>query len=88
MQREFFRQLCGVLDIPWQPHNRRVTSDKPNDDLELPVLAAVPNNDAPKLWVLGALDVEKEGIDPLLLELKKDQFIGEGPHADSLKNTS
>ncbi len=88
MQREFFRQLCGVLDIPWQPHNHRVTSDKPKDDLELPVLAAVPNNDAPKLLVLGALDIEKEGIDPLLLELKKDQFIGEGPQADSLKNTS
>ena len=45
-------------------------------------------NDAAKLWVLGALDVEKDGIDPLLLELKKDQFIGEGPHADGLKNTS
>ena len=88
MQREFFRQLCSALDIPWNPHNRRVTSEKQKDDLELPVLAVVPNNEGPKLWVLGALDVEKEGSDPLLLELKKDQFIGEGPHADSLKNTT
>ena len=88
MQREFFKQLCSALDIPWQPHNRRVTSDKTKGDIELPVLSVVPNNDSAKLWVLGALDVEKEGLDPLLLELKKDQFIGEGPHADSLKNTS
>jgi len=88
MQREFFRQLCSALDIPWQPHNRRVTADKTKDDLELPVLSTVPNSDDAKLWVLGALDVEKEGIDPLLLELKNDQFIGDGPHADSLKNTS
>ena len=93
MQREFFRQLCSALDIPWSPHNRRVASEKQKDDIELPVLAVVPgslhqDNEAPKLWVLGALDVEKEGSDPLLLELKKDQFIGEGPHADGLKNTT
>jgi hypothetical protein len=88
MQREFFRLFCNALDIPWNPHNRRVTTDKKKQDLELPVLAAVPDNDAQKLWVLGALDSEKEGIDPLLLELKKDQFIGEGPHADGLRNTS
>jgi type I restriction-modification system DNA methylase subunit len=88
MQREFFKQLCSVLDLPWNPHNRRVTSDKTKDDLELPVLSVVPNNESAKLWVLGALDVEKEGIDPLLLELKKDQFVGDGPHADSLKNTN
>jgi type I restriction-modification system DNA methylase subunit len=88
MQREFFRLFCNALDIPWNPHNRRVTTDKRKEDLELPVLAVVPNNEGPKLWVLGALDIEKEGTDSLLLELKKDQFIGEGPHADGLKNTS
>lgn len=88
MQREFFKLVCGALDIPWSPHNRRVQADKKKEDLEIPVLAVVPNNEGPKLWVLGALDTEKEGIDPLLLELKKDQFIGEGPHADSLRNTS
>lgn len=88
MQREFFKLFCRVLDISWNPHNRKVVSDKKKEDLEIPVLAVVPNNDGPKLWVLGALDTEKEGIDPLLLELKKDQFIGEGPHADGLRNTS
>ena len=88
LQRDFFKQLCSVLDIPWQPHNRRVTSDKTKGDIELPVLSVLPNYEGAKLWVLGALDVDKEGTDPLLLELKKDQFIGEGPHADSLKNTS
>jgi len=93
MQREFFRLFCAALDIPWNPANLRVTTDKKKDDLEIPVLALSPDNkspnyEGPKLWVLGALDTDKEGIDPLLLELKKDQFIGEGPHADSLKNTS
>ena len=88
MQREFFRQFCSALDIPWNPHNRRVKTDRKKEDLEVPVLATFPDNDASTLWVLGALDIEKEGIDPLLLELKKDQFIGEGPHADSLHNTS
>ncbi len=88
MQREFFRLFCSAFDFPWNPHNRRVQTDKKKEDLEIPVLSVVPNNEGPKLWVLGALDSDKEGIDPLLLELKKDQFIGEGPHADSLRNTS
>ena len=104
MQREFFRLFCGALDLPWNPHNRAVLNpnkksqtDKKKEDLEIPVLSIVPNTspenqEGPKLWVLGALDSDKEGIDPLLLELKKDQFIGEGdsllPGADALKNTS
>ena len=74
--------------FPGNPQNRRVQTDKTKQDLELPVLAVVPNNDSPNLWVLGALDSDKKGIDPLLLELKKDQFVGEGPHADGLRNTS
>jgi len=88
MQRDFFRQFCSALDIPWHPHSRRVVTARRKEDLELPVLGVVPNNEGPKLWVLGALDIEKEGTDPLLLELKKDQFIGEVPHAEGLKNTS
>lgn len=88
MQREFFRQFCSALDVPWQPRNLRVVTDKRKEDRELPVLAVVPNDENPELMVLGVLDIDKEGTDPLLLELKKDQFIGAGPHADSLKNTS
>lgn len=88
MQRSFFQQFCSTLDIPYQPVNQRIELDKSiskiKDDIELPLLANVNN----KLWVFGALDIEKEGIDPLLLEMKKDQFIGAGPHADKLKNTS
>ena len=88
MQRSFFKQFCTALDIPYQPTNQRIELDKSiskiEDAIELPVLANVNN----KLWVLGALDENKEGLDPLLLELKKDQFIGAGPHADKLKNTS
>ncbi len=89
MQREFFRHFCNALDIRWNPQNIRVEADQIKGDLELPVLARVPEREAASsLWVLGALDIEKEGIDPLLLELKKEQFLGEGPHADKLKNTS
>jgi type I restriction-modification system DNA methylase subunit len=96
MQREFFKQFCSAMDIPWNPHNRQVDNNTKKSGLELPVLATIPATDAnnsklAKLWVLGALDTEKEGSDPLLLELKKDQFIGEGnallPGADGLKNT-
>ncbi len=88
MQREFFRQLLKALDIPWQPHNRRVGNDQ-----EIPVLSCLPhaaNEDDPpaKLWVLGALDPEKEGLDPLLLTLSKAQFHGDGPHADGLSKHS
>lgn len=88
MQRQFFKQLCHSLDIPWEPHNRRVETEKKKQDFELPLLSIVPNGEGAKLWVLGALDSEKDGTDPLLLELKKEQFIGEGPHADGLKNTT
>lgn len=88
MQRQFFKQLCHSLDIPWEPHNRRVETDKKKQDFELPVLSVVPSGGGAKLWVLGALDSEKDDTDPLLLELKKEQFIGEGPHADGLKNTT
>ena len=85
MQREFFRQLMAALDIPWLPENVIV-----GPNLELPVLSRLPARtlDRPaQLWVLGALDVEKEGADPLSLKLAKEQFIGEGPQADALKNT-
>ena len=82
MQREFFQELLTVLDIPWQPEN--ITVGK---NLELPVLSrcAGTNNSNP-LWVLGALDAENEGSDPLALTLDKRQFVGEGPHFDELKN--
>jgi hypothetical protein len=78
-QRDFFRQLMGVLGIPWQPHNREVAANT-----ELPVLAALGD----KLWVLGALDPENEGEDPLSLTLDARQFFGEGPHFDALAGQS
>ena len=83
VQREFFQSLLSTLDIPWQPHNRIV-----GEDLELPVLATLPAGDAPKLWVLGVLDLEKEGLDPLQQPLHKEQFIGDGPQFDALKEQS
>ena len=85
MQRDFFRHLLVALDIPWQPENVVVANDQ-----ELPVLARIPQQagQPAKLWVLGALDPDKEGLDPLSLQLSKSQFFGDGPHADSLKNTS
>ncbi len=85
MQRNFFKSLLAALDIPWAPANVIVGKDQ-----ELPVLSRLPNNgdnEAAKFWVLGALDTDNEGCDPLSLKLHKDQYIGDGPQFDSLKNT-
>ncbi|MGM1054126.1 MAG: Eco57I restriction-modification methylase domain-containing protein [Pseudomonadota bacterium] len=79
LQREFFKDLTAVLGIRYQPENREVA---PNT--ELPVLSALGE----QLWVLGALDANNEGEDPLSLELHSNQFFGPGPHHDKLKNTS
>ena len=79
LQRDFFKDLTSVLGIPYQPENREVA---PNT--ELPVLAALGD----QLLVLGALDTDNEGEDPLSLKLHGNQFFGPGPHHDKLKNTS
>lgn len=78
-QREFFRALMGVLGLPWQPENRQLA---PN--AELPVLAALGD----QLWVLGALDANNEGEDPLSLTLHGNQLFGEGPHHQALVGAS
>ncbi|MGO2135996.1 MAG: hypothetical protein ACTH3S_11270, partial [Marinobacter sp.] len=78
LQRDFFKDLTSVLGIPYQPENREVA---PNT--ELPVLSALGD----QLWVLGALDANNEGEDPLSLKLHSNQFFGPGPHHDKLKNT-
>jgi hypothetical protein len=78
LQRGFFKDLTSVLGIPYQPDNRELA---PNT--ELPVLSAIGD----QLWVLGALDANNEGDDPLSLRLHSNQFVGPGPHHDKLKNT-
>jgi hypothetical protein len=78
LQRDFFKDLASVLGIPYQPENREVA---PNT--ELPVLSVLGD----QLWVLGALDANNEGEDPLSLKLHSNQFFGDGPHHDKLKNT-
>ncbi len=70
-QRDFFKLLLSALNIQWQPKNQMLA---PN--LELPVLANIKG----QLWVLGALDENNEGIDPLSLSPLEEQFIGDGPH--------
>ena len=83
LQRDFFKSLLTALDIPWAPCNVIVGKNQ-----ELPVLSRLPGNDASaRLWVLGALDNDNEACDPLSLKLHKEQFIGDGPQFDSLKNT-
>lgn len=79
LQRDFFKDLLGTLGIPYQPQNRTIA---PNT--ELPVLSTLGD----QLWVLGALDANNEGEDPLSLQLHSNQFFGPGPHHDKLKNTS
>jgi hypothetical protein len=78
LQRAFFKDLLATLGIPYQPENRQVA---PNT--ELPVLSTLGD----QLWVLGALDADNEGEDPLSLKLHSNQFFGPGPHHDALKNT-
>lgn len=85
-QREFFKQLLAVLGYPWQPENATVGANQ-----ELPVLYRSDTRNhvgkvAAPLWIIGALDTDNEGLDPLSLTLDKQQFIGEGPHHDKLKN--
>ncbi|NVZ57746.1 hypothetical protein HX797_15875 [Pseudomonas edaphica] len=77
LQREFYRDLLGALGIPYQPGNREVAAN-----MELPVLSVLGD----QLWVLGALDANNEGEDPLSLQLHRDQFFGPGPHNDKLSN--
>src|SRR5690554_2262327 len=79
LQREFYQDLLAALDIPWQPENRVLAANS-----ELPVLSAIGD----QLWVLGALDLNNEGEDPLSLTLHGNQFFGPGPHHDRLKNSS
>jgi hypothetical protein len=78
LQREFYRDLLVALGIPYQPGNREVAAN-----MELPVLSVLGD----QLWVLGALDPNSEGEDPLSLRLHRDQFFGSGPHHDKLSNT-
>ncbi len=78
LQREFYQDLMAVLGLPWQAQNRTVAANT-----ELPVLSALGD----QLWVLGALDANNEGEDPLSLKLHSNQFFGPGPHHDRLKNT-
>ncbi|MCX2690929.1 class I SAM-dependent DNA methyltransferase [Pseudomonas sp. DCB_CB] len=78
LQREFYRDLLGALGITYQPGNREVAAN-----MELPVLSVLGD----QLWVLGALDANSEGEDPLSLQLHRDQFFGSGPHHDKLSNT-
>lgn len=78
LQRQFYADLMQVLGIACQPENRLLAANQ-----ELPVLAALGD----QLWVLGALDQDNEGLDPLSLKLHTSQFIGPGPHADALKNS-
>lgn len=78
LQRQFYADLMQVLGIACRPENRLLAANQ-----ELPVLAALGD----QLWVLGALDQDNEGLDPLSLKLHASQFIGPGPHADALKNS-
>jgi len=78
LQRDFFKELLTVLGISYHPENRELA---PNT--ELPLLAALGD----QLWVLGALDQNNEGEDPLSLTLHPSQFVGPGPHHDKLKGS-
>ena len=83
LQREFFAAFLQALNLPNTASNQIV-----GQDLEVPVLSVYPNAEQPQVWVLGALDTEKEGLDPFSLTLEKAQFYGPKPHADKLAGNS
>ncbi len=74
-QRDWFRQLLGVLGYGWGPGNHGLESG-----VEVPILGSEGSTvGAPQLLVLGAYDAEGEGDDPLALPLHSLQFHGEAP---------
>lgn len=79
LQRDFFESFIRALDLPYDGCNLNVA-----EDTELPVLSAYPNNEEPSVLVLSALDTDKDGLDPLSLPLRKEQFFGPKPHANQL----
>lgn len=79
LQRDFFEPFIRALDLPYNCCNLNVT-----EDTELPVLSAYPNTEEPSVLVLSALDTDKDGLDPLSLPLRKEQFLGPKPHASQL----
>ena len=83
LQREFFAAFLQALNLPNTASNQIV-----GQDLEVPVLSVYRNSDQPQVWVLGALDTEKEDLDPFSLTLEKAQFYGPKPHADKLAGNS
>lgn len=83
MQRGFFEKFLTTIDYPYTAKNTIV-----GKDVEIPVLSVFPNAEQPKVWILGALDIEKEGLDPFSLPLDKSQFYGPKPHANKLAGTT
>lgn len=83
MQRGFFEKFLTTIDFPYTARNMIV-----GKDVEIPVLSVFPNAEQPKVWILGVLDTEKEGLDPFSLPLDKSQFYGPKPHANKLAGTT
>ena len=70
LQRGLFRQFMTVLGHGWRPHDMVL-----EEGGEIPVLGTAPEA-LPELVVLGALDPDHEGIDPLELRPVREQFHG------------
>ena len=70
LQREFSQQLLRILGYEFFPALQEL-----DDGSHLPVIGAVNRpNGAPELWIMEALDLSGEGVDPLLLSLDACQY--------------
>jgi hypothetical protein len=70
LQREFSQQLLRILGYEFLPALQEL-----DDGSHLPVISAVNRpNGAPELWIIEALDLSGEGVDPLLLSLDACQY--------------
>ena len=53
MQRDFQQRLCQALEIPWNPQNRRVSTDKIKEDDRAPGTGRRPKYRCPGALGLG-----------------------------------
>ncbi|RLB03218.1 MAG: hypothetical protein DRG59_11905, partial [Deltaproteobacteria bacterium] len=80
LQREFFLKLLPVLGYRFDPDLKEL-----EDEAFIPVISEVKKpNGIPELWIIDALDVTGENVDPLDLSFCKCQYPGEETVSEEL----
>ena len=84
LQREFLQRILPVLGYEFRPVLKEL-----DDGASLPIAGEVRRpNGAPELWIIEALDLSGENVDPLAVELSADQYPeGEEPERSLLESS-